>query len=596
MSTSRTQTFRTLPRLLEDRAASGQGRFVLLYTDPPAGLGFVSEGPDRRFDLGFDKLGELARCCAAGMAARGVGPGDRVLLLLPTGVEFLAVFFGCMRLGAIPVPLVPPWSIARIGSHLRRVARIAEACDPAACVTTPRIAAAVSAAANRADRDRILAGVLDGTELLTGRRQHRGAIPDDPDAIAFLQFTSGSTSEPKGVVITHRAILANAWGIGRALGLAPGSVACGWLPLFHDMGLIGHVIVPLRHEMDSVLLAPEVFVRRPTAWLKALSDHRATVTSAPNFAYELCARRVDDSDVSHLDLGALRFALCGGEPVLASTVRKFTARMQRAGLRPEAVLPVYGLAEACLGVSFGRAGREATFDRIDRSSFAREGRAVPCEGEGAMEVVGLGFPLEGHELRITDGEGRPLPDRVEGAISIRGPSVMAGYYRNPVATDRTIVDGWLDTGDRGYVAGGMLFVTGRDKEMIVKGGHNLYPHDIEAVAGAVGGVRAGRCAAFGLLDEDTGTETFVVLCESRMAGVAERRELELRIMGAVGEAIGVRPDVVRVLPAGALNKTSSGKMQRNDARERYLGGDLRPPQVRPWTLARLWWARARNGR
>ena len=519
-----------------------------------------------------------ARRAAAVLVRHHVAAGDRVLVMLPTGPEFVAIFFGCQLLGAIPVPVVPPWSRARLDAHLERIARIARIARPMATVTTPAVAALC-----RTRDDTWLRGAISSDELARETVQFDGSSPGDPDFPAFIQFTSGSTAEPRGAVISQRAVLVNTRGIATAAGFRDDDIMCSWLPLFHDMGLIGHLITPYVCGTESTLLAPEQFAVRPVEWLRVMSRLRATVSTAPNFAYRIAADRIPDRDLRGLDLSAWRVALCGGEPISADTATAFARRFAPHGLSPTAFFPVYGLAEMTLAATFPPPGRATRVDEVDREALERDRVARPATGhpnEQAARIVSCGRPFPGHALQIVDDKGEPLPERRVGEIELRGLSMMSGYFRDPAATLDVMPGGWLRTGDLGYVADGELFVVGRRKEVIIVRGRNLAPYDVEAAAASVDGVRKGRVAAVGVPDAERGTELLVVVCESRA-----RKHLELvaAVRRAVLEHVGVTPDRVIVTRPGVVPKTSSGKIQRRAVRDRVIAGDLDRPAPGLWS-------------
>ena len=529
---------------------------------------FLSDDP---IALGCRDLLARAGAAAAVLASRGVAAGDRVLLVLETGPAFPAAFYGCQLLGAIPVPVVPPWSRRRADAQLARIAHIADVCGATAAIVTARLRGALARAAHE--------NALLDTELGDGDRSWTAAAAVSPDDAAFIQFTSGSTGDPKGVVVSHRAVLANCRAIGTALEYGPNDILGSWVPLYHDMGLVGVLVNALAWGLPSVFMAPERFLRAPLDWLHAVERFGVTVATAPNFSYDLCVARANETDLAALDLSRWRVALCGGEPVQPRTLARFSETFSRCGFRPGAFLPVYGLAELTLAATFPPLPRLPRVDRVVRRELETGGRALPAPASIpdaetlAWCSVGGAMP-GGHRVRVVDTDRQPVADRIEGDIEVTGPSLASGYYRAPEATAATFRDGWLVTGDRGYLADGELYVTGRRKEIIIVRGRNLYPHDIEAAAAAMPGIRAGRCAAFGIPNDADATEDLVVICETR----ARRRRwpvLEAAVRAAVVAAVGVRPLVV-IAPPGLLPKTSSGKIQRAAIRRRYLAGDLRP--------------------
>jgi 1-acyl-sn-glycerol-3-phosphate acyltransferase len=408
-----------------------------------------------------------------------------------------------------------------------------------------------------------------------------------PADLALIQYTSGSTGDPKGVALTNENLLANMRAIARALALTPEDACVSWLPLYHDMGLIGAWLTALHEGLPIAILSPLAFLARPERWLWAIHHRRATTTVAPNFAYDLVARRIRDEAVEGLDLSSLRATLNGSEPVRPETVERFCARYGPHGYRREAMLPVYGLAETAVALTFPPLGRGARFDGVDRATFEGEGRAVPAAAlDGALRFVSCGRALEGSEVRLVarDGSGDDVPERVEGRILFRGRSATQGYFRRPDATaDLVRPDGWLDTGDLGYLADGELHVTGRVKDLIIRAGKNLHPREIEEAAESVEGVRRGSVAAFGVADEatgaggGTGTEAVYVVCETRATDAAERERIAAAVKVAVLAGTGTAADRIVLVPPGSIPKTSSGKVARSECRARLRRGEIGKP-------------------
>jgi 1-acyl-sn-glycerol-3-phosphate acyltransferase len=540
-------------------------------THPDRPYIFLHDGDREPQPLRFGELLELATRVARWLQFRGLEPGDRVALILPTSIEFLAAFFGILLAGGVPVPLYPPFRTDRLLEYAERQAGILRNAGARFLLTfgpAESLARLLGAQVPELERVALVARILE--------EQDKPVVAVFPSAgrhdLAFLQYTSGSTGDPKGVQVTHGNLLANLQAIGQALAISGDDVAVSWLPLYHDMGLIGAVLMTLYYGLPLGLLSPVSFLTRPARWLEAIHRHRATLTGGPNFAFELCLRKVTDEERARLDLSSLRGMLNGAEPVLPGTLARFAARFAPCGLRPEALMPVYGLAEATLLVSAPELGRAPRTDRIDRDLFETTGRAVPTDAPDALEFVSVGRPI-GCQVRIVDADGRDCPERVEGQLWFRGPSATAGYFNNPQATAALVrPDGWRDSGDRAYVAEGELFITGRSKNIIIKGGRNLYPHEIETAAARVEGIRAGCVVAFGVSDAATGTERLVVAAESRRP--AEARQQEAAIVQAVLDAVGVPPDLVRILPLHAIPKTSSGKLRRDETKRLFLAGQL----------------------
>src|ERR1700675_2618883 len=318
---------------------------------------------------------------------------------------------------------------------------------------------------------------LSGTRARTGRD------------IALLQYTSGSTGDPKGVVLTHANLLANIRAVGGAVNMGPDGVGVSWLPLYHDMGLIGAWLTLLYYGIPLAVMSPIAFLMRPERWLWAIHNQRGTISTAPNFAYELCVRKIADKDIEGLDLSSWRMAMNGAEPVNPGTLERFAARFGKYGFRAEALLPVYGLAEASLAVTAGPLGRAPVVDRIERKVFESEGKAIPtrAEDENCIAFVSAGKPIPRHEIRVVNDAGAEVAERTEGFLWFRGPSATTGYYQNKAATGALLPLGpgdgsgefaWVNSGDRAYIADGELYVTGRVKDIIIKGGRNLYPHEV----------------------------------------------------------------------------------------------------------------------
>jgi 1-acyl-sn-glycerol-3-phosphate acyltransferase len=400
--------------------------------------------------------------------------------------------------------------------------------------------------------------------------------------IAFLQYTSGSTGQPKGVILTHANLLANIRAMGEAVRADSTDVFVSWLPLYHDMGLIGAWLGSLYYGCPLVLMSPLAFLTSPRRWLWAIHNHHGTLSAAPNFAFELCLSKLRDQDIRGLDLGSWRLVFNGAEPVSPQTVRRFSARFARYGFRPEAMAPVYGLAEAAVGLAFPPFGRRPLIDRIHREPFVSSGKAIPAgkSDPHALEFVACGEPLPGYQIRIVDPAGHELPERQEGRLQFRGPSVTSGYFRNPDAT-RHLFDGeWLDSGDLGYVSSGDIYLTSRSKDIIIRGGRNIYPYEVEEAVGNLRGIRKGCVAVFGSSEPESGTERIIVLAESREVETATLVALRERIHHVATDLMGMPPDEVVLAPPHTLLKTSSGKIRRAAIRELYeqgrIGGGPRP--------------------
>jgi fatty-acyl-CoA synthase len=519
----------------------------------------------------YGDLWQGAQAAAAGLRRLGVDPGAAVALMLRTEPAFFEAFFGALMAGLVPVPIYPPFRRDRIEEYARRQTGILANAQARALVTFEE----------GLPVGRLLRSLVPSISAVTTMPALAAAqvvpLPHaSPEDAALIQYTSGSTGEPKGVLLSHANLLANIRGIGEAIAVRPDDVAVSWLPLYHDMGLIGCWLAALYFGVPLVLLSPLAFLARPARWLWALHAHRGTLSAAPNFAFDLCAQKVSDEEIRGLDLSSWRLALNGSEAVSAETIERFTRRFADYGLKPEALCPVYGLAEASVALTIPRLGTPPRIDHVGRGTFERMRLATPVDqaDPAALRVVGCGRPLPAHEIRIVDQAGCAVGDRMEGCIEFRGPSVTAGYFRNPAATRDAIHDGWMDSGDLGYVADEDLFVTGRRKDLIIKAGRNLYPQEVEEIVAAVPGIRRGCVAAFGVADPAIGTERLVVVAESREALAAGRARLEAAAQDRVVAALGIPADVVIIGLPGTVLKTSSGKIRRGATREAYLRGEL----------------------
>jgi 1-acyl-sn-glycerol-3-phosphate acyltransferase len=529
---------------------------------------FLSDAGEE--EISYSKLKACAERVASGLQAFGLAPGQTVAIMLPTSPDYFYTYFGILLAGGIPVPIYPPTRLSQIEEHVRRHAAILGNAQAAMLITVPEARAVA----------RLLEAHVPGMRRIVtagSLLEPRGApsvVTSSADDIAFIQYTSGSTGNPKGVVLTHANLLANIRAMARALEAGPRDVFVSWLPLYHDMGLIGAWLGSLYVGCPLVVMSPLAFLTSPERWLWAIHRFRGTLSAGPNFSFELCLQRIHDAQIEGLDLSTWRMAFNGAEAVSPETAARFTERFARYGLRPTTMTPVYGLAESAVGLLFPPPGRGTLVDCIQRASFAGQRKAVRAtpEDRNPLRFVACGRPLPGHEVRIVDETGREVAERVEGRLEFKGPSATSGYYRNPEATRRLKHGAWLDTGDRAYMADGEVYVTARVKDIVIRGGRNIYPDEIEAAVGAITGVRKGCVAVFGAPDPASGTERLVVLAESRESGDAAREALRQRISDATISIIGEPPDDIVLAPARTVLKTSSGKIRRSASRELYEGG------------------------
>jgi fatty-acyl-CoA synthase len=560
---------------------------------PDGGLRFVDRAEQARW-VGWGEVRERALAVCAGLRSLDVERGDRVALVFPTGVEFFAGFFGALLAGAVPVPLYPPVRLGRLREYFARTARMLEVSGARVVLADVRIKRFLGEAVAAA---RPPHGCLALADL------PRGAAPAEPvrahaDELALIQFSSGTTVAPRAVALSHRAVVAQTevlsgfWADEEGLRHSCAS----WLPLYHDMGLIGCVFPALFRDATLTLLPPELFVARPALWLRAIARYRATISPAPNFGYSLCLTRVADAEMEGVDLSCWRAALNGAEPVAPRVLRAFGERFSRWGLSPEALTPVYGLSEAALAVTFSDLGRPFRSRWFDREALARErvARRQPAESaDTAGEIVSVGRPVPGFRLAVRDDQGRELQAGRVGRVWVSGPSLMEGYFGDPEGTARALRDGWLDTGDLGFVDDGELYLTGRAKDLIIVRGRNHSPADIEQAVEGVPGVRAGCAVAVSWLPDGASGEVLALFVErSRHATAAELAALPETCRQAVLAATGLAVDRLEVLQAGTLPRTSSGKLRRSEALRLYLHGGLTPPAR--VTVVRLARAAARS--
>jgi len=591
----------TLLDVLWYRAMHDAERTHLLITEETG-------GKERSVTLTFGELYAAAQRCAGELARRDVPAGGRVALMLPTSRAFFVSYAGILLAGAIPVPIYPPFRADRIEEYASRQSAILK--NAGVCLLlTFRQAEAVA----RLLKPRVhsLVEVADAQKLIDAADK---APPPSPGAlplhltgsrarkasdIALLQYTSGSTGDPKGVVLTHANLLANIRAIGEVVELGPGDVGVSWLPLYHDMGLIGAWLTPLHFGLPLAVMSPLAFLSRPERWLRAFQKYGGTVSAAPNFAYELCVRKIADKDIQGLDLSSWRAALNGAEPVNPDTLDRFAQRFGRYGFRREAQLPVYGLAEAALAVTVPPLNRGPLIDRIERETFTAQGRAVAARTDDATAIsfVSSGKPIPRHEVRIVDPSGIEVTDRTEGFLWFRGPSATSGYYQNAAATEQLLPMGpavgdgeyaWVSSGDRAYRADGEIYVTGRVKDIIIKGGRNLYPHEVEELAARAEGIRKGCIVAFGQKDEASGTEKLIVVAETREREASRRAAIVAAVTEQVSQGLGLPPDRVELIRPGSIPKTSSGKLRREETKQLYLASKLSAGKAPAWVqIARL---------
>jgi fatty-acyl-CoA synthase len=542
----------TLNEMLAAAAQSGMSLF------------FVNR-KEQDLEVPMARIREEALSIAADLTDRGVRKGDRVAVVLPTCPEFVQCFFGVLCAGAVPVPLYPPVRLGRFDEYHRKTAAMLEAVDAALVVTDERIrrflGAAVEISAPRL-------GCVNASSLGGTNSVDMEVAADD---VALIQFSSGTTNDPKPVALTHANLLSNLAAIERYLiDDEANRVGVTWLPLYHDMGLIGNLLSAFYTPAPLVLLPPELFVAVPGAWLRAISRHRGTVTAAPNFAFGLCLKRIRDEELDGVDLSSWRVSLNGAEAVSAAVQRRFNERFARWGLRTASLTPCYGMAEASLAVTFKPPGTSFRTLGVDAEKLAAEGVAGP----GDKELVSVGRPLAGVEVEIRDAAGVSLPPGRVGHVFVRGPSVMVGYFGRNDLTNQALHGDWLDTGDLGFTHDGELFLCGRHKDIIVVRGANHAPEEFEAALDGLQGVRTGCAVAVGFVPAGQDDEALAMLVETSSD---TSPTLADDVASRVEERTRIRPTHVELLAPGTLPRTSSGKLRRREARNQWLVGTLTPP-------------------
>jgi fatty-acyl-CoA synthase len=524
---------------------------------------------EREEKLTWRELYLRARRAAGYLHDVGIRRGDRVALLLRTGPGFFTAFFGVLLAGAIPVPLYPPVRLGRLDEYHAATAEMVRRVGARLVLSEPILARLLGETLVRA---KPALGLRMVAQLEHGLSDLEEALA--PDGIALIQFSSGSTVDPKPVCLTHRQILTQIATLQGIVQPDPEREAfLSWLPLYHDMGLIGALLSTLDFPGPLVLLAPESFLARPALWLRAMSRYRATISGAPSFAYGLCVKRIADADLAGVDLSGWRLAFNGAEPISAQVVRRFCERFGPYGFSPEALRPVYGLSEATLAVTFPPPRASLRTLKADARVLAVEGALV----SGDRELVSVGAPIPGVEIELRSADGNIVADNTVGRIYVRGPSVMQGYFGDETATARAVNGGWLDTGDLGVSRQGELYVVGRVKDLVIVRGGNHPPQEFEECLDGLAGLRPGCLVALGFQPPGADGEELLVLAEVTEPA-EDRVALEESVRAAILARTGVRAHTVRLLGAGTLPRTSSGKLRRSEALRRYLTGELRPPR------------------
>ncbi|HEY1605020.1 MAG TPA: fatty acyl-AMP ligase [Allosphingosinicella sp.] len=569
-----TPTADTLPRRLADFATLGE---ALDYAALGVrGLNFHDPRGILIRAYTFAELRRDAVAAARRLIAMGVKPKDRIALVAETVPEFAALFFGAVYAGAWPVPLPLPTSFGGRDSYIDQLQVQLESSDPSLLFYPAELSAMAGAAASAAGVEGI------EWERFAEREAPEAALPRaDADEIAYLQYSSGSTRFPHGVAVTHRGLLDNLAAHSHGMHLGPTDRCVSWLPWYHDMGLVGCLLSPIANQASADYLKTEDFARRPLAWLDLISRNEGTTMSySPTFGYDICARRVSSQTnvAERFDLSRWRIAGNGADMIRPDVMQAFVDAFHQAGFSAKSFLPSYGLAEATLAVSIMPPGEGIVVELVEETTLAGDGKVQRDRPQRYRAVVNCGKAARGMELAIRDEDGVPLGEREIGKVFCRGPSVMKGYFRDEEATKACLgADGWLDTGDMGYMSGGYLYIVGRAKDMIIINGKNHWPQDIEWAVEQLPGFKAGDIAAFSITTPG-GEETPAVLVQCRTSDMEERSRLRDAIRDRVRAITGMNC-VVELVPPRTLPRTSSGKLSRAKARSLYLTGEIQPYDI-----------------
>ncbi|MEG3178160.1 fatty acyl-AMP ligase [Sphingomonas sp. RB3P16] len=519
----------------------------------------------------FAELRRDALTMARRLIAAGIKPADRIAVVAETSPDFAALFFGVVYAGAWPVPLPLPTSFGGRDSYIEQLRVQLASCDPALLIYPPELAQMGADAATAAG----VTGV-DWSELVA-RPAPDVALPQAKgDDIAYLQYSSGSTRFPHGVAITHHALLNNLAAHAYGMQLIDGDRCVSWLPWYHDMGLVGCFLSPIANQVSTDYLKTEDFARRPLAWLDMISRNPGTsISYSPTFGYDICARRMSSQTKAseRFDLSRWRLAGNGADMIRPDVMQAFVDSFADAGFKASAFLPSYGLAEATLAVSIMPPTEGIRVELVEETQLSGVA-AGEDRPQRYRAIVNCGKPVKDMKVAIREEDGTPLPERAIGKVWCSGPSVMVGYFRDEASTEACLVDGWLDTGDMGYMSDGYVYIVGRAKDMIIINGRNHWPQDIEWAVEQLPGFKAGDIAAFAITTPG-GEETPAVLVQCRSSDDAERVRLREEIRERVRSVTGMNC-VIELIPPRTLPRTSSGKLSRAKARNLYLNGDIKP--------------------
>lgn len=532
------------------------------------GMNFYDRRNQLTAVLEYRLLKHRAMAGARRLLSLNLHKGDRVALIAETNVGFVEAFFACQYAGLVAVPLAIPMGVGQRDSYISKLHGLLANCQPAAVISSEEWLPLIHSATADAPDLHILSNA--GLESLPEKETE--LPPPSPEDIAYLQYTSGSTRFPRGVIITHRAVMSNLQAISHdGIKLRAGDRCVSWLPFYHDMGLVGFLLTPVATQLSVDYLRTQDFAMRPMQWLKLIGKNRCTVTVAPPFGYDLCLRRSNAKELAEVDLSSWRVAGIGAEPISAGQLELFAEHFSSANFNSQAFMPCYGLAENSLAVSFSPEASGVLVDHVDRSILEYESKAVPPgrKTKATSTFVNCGKALPHHRIEIRSEKGVTLAEREVGHIFISGPSLMSGYFQDAASQQKIQATGWMDTGDLGYLLNGYLYVTGRKKDLIIIRGRNIWPQDIEYVAEQEPEIHSGDAIAFVThQDHDEGAR-IILQIQCKFSSEERREQIVHSLTAHIQSEFGVAVDI-ELLPPHSIPRTSSGKPARAEARKRYL--------------------------
>jgi len=539
--------------------------------EEPDRIALVLQSPDGDQAITYTDLIRGALGYAKLLEGAGVGSNEPVILLLQHGRPLIEAFFGAILHGAVPA--IMPFLTEKLSPERYRqsLAALIEITKPAAIITYPAFTDEVARARKEGDSVRSVILWTEAGPPTDISWETLGGMRSEPEDIVLLQHSSGTTGLQKGVALSHRAVLCQLKTYAEAINMTRDDVVVSWLPLYHDMGLIAGFIMPILLRSKLILMSPFDWIRAPYRLLSAISQYSGTLSWLPNFAYNFSARKIRDRDLDNIDLSSWRAVINCSEPMRWKSHEDFFNRFSKYGLKRQALATCYAMAENVFAVTQGGIESPVVVDEIDRRSLLEDQIAIPAKvGEDAIKMLSAGQPIDGTSVRVMDAEGMDLPDRQVGEIALQGDCLLSGYYNRDDLTQESFMDRWYITGDLGYLIDGELFVTGRKKELIIVGGKNVFPQDLEELAMDVEGVHPGRVVAFGLFNEDLGTEEIGVIAEVDVTEDDLRVKIAREIRDQIARGTDVTARYVLTVDRGWLIKTSSGKIARGANRDKYL--------------------------